>query len=149
MTDSLRKLITRIGQIKQEIIANREADTLRIALDQAALIKNRLQTKGVDAQGNAWEPYTRQYAADRKRGGYQTGFVDFTRTGRFLLSFKPVVVRSDVFTCTIEIRPDNPEMEARLRGLQRKRPEIFYPSDTEIEAVRLANRRRLFSYIKF
>jgi hypothetical protein len=146
---TIKQLIERIRQAKKEIIANREADTLRICLDQAALIKLRLQQQGIDSEGAAWPDYTARYKKERQNAGYQVAFVDFTRSGQFLQSFQPVVIKSDLFTCVVEIRPNSQEMKTRLRGLEGKRPGIFQPSDEEIELVREANRKRLFRYLQF
>lgn len=149
MTKSIESLIERVRDAKRQLIANREADALRIALDTVALIKLRVQNSGKDAQGGAFAAYTPGYAAQRTKAGFQTSFVDFTRKGELWANVQPVVVRSDVFSATVEIGPTDPAEVAKLAGLEKKRPGILVASKEEIEMVRKANRARILKYFNF
>ena len=146
---TIRDFINRIKQAKAELIANREADALRIAFDQIALVKLRIQQSGQSASGGAFLPYTPSYAKQRKEAGYQVGFVDFTRTGRLFASISPRVESSDIFSATVVIQPDTEEGKKILQGLSNKRGNILEPSPQELEIVRAANRRRILSYFNF
>jgi len=146
---SIRDLINSLKEAKAQIIANREADALRIALDQVALVKLRIQSRGVNADGAKFEPYVPAYAKQRKNKGYQVEFVDFTRTGRLMASISPRVTSSSVFSATVVIGPDNPESEKILAGLSRKRGNILEPSEQELQIIREANRRRILKYFTF
>jgi hypothetical protein len=149
MHPTIKNLIERIRQAKREIIANREADALRIALDHTALIKLRLQQTGKDAQGASFEPYTIGYKKEREKAGFQTSYVDFTRTGQLLASIRPVVTKSDVFSATVEITPSTEEGKTILRGLQNKRPGILESSQEEIQLIKKLNRERILRYLNF
>lgn len=146
---SIRDLINRLKAAKAEIIANREADALRIGFDQAALVKLRIQSRGENAAGAKFEPYTPAYAKQRQGKGYQVEFVDFTRTGRLMASISPRIESSSVFSATVVIGPDNPESEKIIQGLSNKRGDILAPSEQELQIIREANRRRILKYFTF
>lgn len=143
-----QRVIERIRQIKADIINNREADALRIALDQVALIKLRIQTSGESADGSKFSPYVPAYEKSRKNAGYQVGFVDFTRTGRFWAVVRPSVESSNVFSATVIIQATDERGQSIAKGAQKKRGNILNPSKEEIELVREANKRRLENYLK-
>lgn len=146
---SIRDLINRIAQAREQIIANREREVLTLASDQIALLKLRLQTEGVNAQGQPWVPYTSVYAKRRARDGYQVKFVDFTVTGRTLASIIPVVTSSTVFATTVEIRPADDQSRAIVSGLSNKRPGILDPSPDEVRILREGNISRILKYLNF
>lgn len=146
---SIRDLINRIAQARDQIIANREREVLTLAGDQIALIKLRLQTEGVNAQRQPWIPYTSDYAKRRAKDGYQVKFVDFTITGRTLASIVPIVVNSNLLSTTVEIRPGSDETRAIIAGLNNKRPGILDPSQDEIRILREGNIARILKYLNF
>lgn len=145
---AFERIIERIRQIKNEMTANREADALRIAFDQSALIKLRIQTKGESADGPAFSPYVPAYAKERKKAGYQVGYVDFTRTGQFWGSVLPRVKSSSVFSATVVIESSNQRGQDIVKGAAKKRGNILKPSKAEIELVRNANRERVRKYLQ-
>ena len=146
--NAIQRAIQRIQQIKADLIANREADVLRIALDQLALTKLRIQTRGQAYTGAPFPPYVPAYARERKKAGYQIGYVDFTRTGRLWAGIVPVIVASNVFSATVEVRPSDKRGEDILKGAEKKRGNIVRPSAAEIELTRKANRERIKKYLK-
>jgi len=145
---AFEKIIERLRQIKADIINNREADATRIALDQVALIKLRIQTRGESYSGAKFEPYVPPYAKQRVKGGYQAGYVDFTRTGRFWANIRPRVESSTVFSTTIVIEGAEDRAKLIAKGAERKRGNILRPSASEIELARKANRERIQKYMK-
>ncbi len=146
---SIRDLINRIAQAREQIIANREREVLTLASDQIALLKLRLQTEGVNAQGQPWIPYTSAYSKKRARDGYQVKFVDFTVTGRTLASIVPIVTNSNVFSTSVEIQPSDEQSRAIIAGLSKKRPGILAPSPDEVRILREGNISRLLKYLNF
>jgi hypothetical protein len=143
-----QRTIDRIRKIKSDLISNRETDALKIAFDTTALIKLRIQSKGENADGAQFTPYTPDYKKEREKKGYQVGFVDFTRTGRMFASIGPEVTASDVFTATVEIKGRDEKTRAMLRGHAGKRGNILRPSKAEIELVKRANRERILKYFR-
>lgn len=140
---ALSNIIEQIRQIKQNLADNREAEALRIAFDQLALTKLRIQTKGQNFNEQPFPPYVPPYAKDRAAAGYQVGFVDFTRTGRMFAAVRPRVERSDIFSATVVIEATDQRAQDIIRGAQKKRGNILQPSKSEIEFVRDANRQRV------
>lgn len=143
----LQGIIERIRRIKAELIANREADVLRIAFDQVALIKLRIQTKGESADGPLFVPYVEPYKRSRQKAGYQVGFVDFTRTGRMWANVQPRIESSNMFSATVIIEGSEQRSKDIVAGAAKKRGNILRPSAAEIQLVRNANRARLEKYL--
>lgn len=140
---ALERLINRIREIKQNLINDREAEVLRIALDQLALTKLRIQTKGQNFNEQPFAPYTPAYKKNRQAAGYQVGYVDFTRTGRLWANVQPRIVASNIFSATVQIEGQEQRSKDIIRGAERKRGNILQPSKAEIELTRQANRRRV------
>lgn len=145
---ALSNLIQRIRQIKHDLIANREADVLRIAFDQLALTKLRIQSKGQSAEGSPFAPYVPGYAAERKKSGYQVGYVDFTRTGRMWGNVAPIVVDSSVFSATVVLQGSEQRTQDIIAGARKKRGNILQPSKAEVELVRQDNNQRIRKYFQ-
>ena len=143
---AFEKLIERIRQIKADITANREADALRIGLDLTALIKLRIQTRGENAGGASFLPYTPFTKADRAAKGYQIGYVDFTQTGRLWASIAPRIESSDVFSATVVIEGRDQYSQDIIKKSAPKRGNITQASKEEIEFARRANRTRIEMY---
>jgi hypothetical protein len=140
---ALERLISRIREIKQTLIDNREREVILIALDQLALTKLRIQREGKDFNESAFAPYTDAYKKERGAAGYQIGYVDFTRTGRLWANIQPRISQSDVFSATVVIEGSEQRSKDIVRGAAKKRGNILQPSKAEIEFTRQANRRRV------
>ena len=119
--DMFDRIINRIRQIKHDLTANREADATRIALDQIALTKLRIQTTGQNSENQPFSPYVPPYAKQRQKAGYQVGYVDFTRSGRMWAAVRPFVVKSSVFSATIEIRGADQRAQDIIAGARAKK----------------------------
>jgi len=140
---AFERLIQRIRQVKHNLESAREAEATRIVLDQIALTKLRVQTKGESADGGKFSPYVPTYAKERKKAGYQVGYVDFTRTGQMWAAVRPVTISVNVFSATIAVTASNQRAQDIIRGAYPKRGNIVAPSKAEIELSRKANRERI------
>lgn len=140
---ALERLINRIREIRQALIDNREREVLLIALDQLALTKLRIQTKGESFENRPFAPYVPAYAKERQASGYQVGFVDFTRTGRLWANIQPRISESSAFSATVVIEGNEQRSKDIVAGAAKKRGNILQPSKEEIEFTRQANRRRV------
>ena len=142
------RIIQAIRQIKHDLEVNREADATRIVLDQSALTKLRIQTKGESASGAAFAPYVPPYAKERKKSGYQVGYVDFTRTGRMWAAVRPYTISKTPFSATIGLRGSDKRSQDIIEGAYPKRGDILEPSKAEIELSRQANVDRILKPIR-
>lgn len=140
---AFENLLARIRQIKQNLVNDRENEALRIAFDQLALTKLRIQTKGQNFNEQPFAPYVPPYAKERQAAGYQVGYVDFTRTGRMWAAVRPRVESSSIFSATIVIEGADQRSKDIIAGAAKKRGNILQPSKSEIEFVRQANRERV------
>lgn len=140
---AFENLLARIRQIKSNLINDRENEALRIAFDQLALTKLRIQTKGQNFNEQPFAPYVPAYAKERQAAGYQVGYVDFTRTGRMWAAVRPRVESSSIFSATVVIEGADQRSKDIIAGAAKKRGNILQPSKSEIEFVRQANRERV------
>lgn len=140
---AFENLLNRIRQIKSNLINDRENEALRIAFDQLALTKLRIQTKGQNFNEQPFAPYVPAYAKERQAAGYQVGYVDFTRTGRMWAAVRPRVESSSIFSATVVIEGADQRSKDIIAGAAKKRGNILQPSKSEIEFVRQANRERV------
>lgn len=140
---AFENLLARIRQIKSNLINDRENEALRIAFDQLALTKLRIQTKGQNFNEQPFAPYVPPYAKERQAAGYQVGYVDFTRTGRMWAAVRPRVESSSIFSATVVVEGADQRSKDIIAGAARKRGNILQPSKSEIEFVRQANRERV------
>lgn len=140
---AFEQLLNRIRQIKQNLVNDRENEALRIAFDQLALTKLRIQTKGQNFNEQPFLPYVPAYAKERQAAGYQVGYVDFTRTGRMWAAVRPRVESSSIFSATVIIEGADQRSKDIIAGASKKRGNILQPSKSEIEFVRQANIQRV------
>lgn len=141
---ALEAIIRNLRERRQRLIDNRERKVVLIVLDQLAMIKLRIQREGKDFNEMPFAPYTDAYKKERGAAGYQVGYVDFTRTGRFWANTQPRVIQSDLFSTTVIIEGSEQRSKDIVRGAAKKRGNIYQPSKAEIEFTRQANRRRVF-----
>ena len=146
---TVRDLLNKVRQGKAELIANRENDALKVAFDQIALVKLRIQSTGEAASGQKFPDYTAAYKSRRENEGYQVKFVDLTKTGKLMASISATVEKSDVFSATILIQADDELSQKILRGFFPKRGNVLEPSKEELEIIRAANRQRIYKYFNF
>lgn len=138
-----RDYIRRIRENLQRLNQQRDQEALKIMLDATAVLKLRIQTTGIDAQGRAFAPYVPGYAKRRQRGGLQTGYVDFTVTGRLWANVQPRVEESGAGHTVVIIGARDEGNKDKLRGAVKKRGNILRLSQAEIALVSDANRERI------
>jgi hypothetical protein len=147
---TIAEAIDRLRQAKAEIVRDRERDVLRIALDQVALMKLRVQGTGIQDNLLPFAPYSPSYAKERASRGYQIGFVDYTRTGQMFASVTPRVTESSVFTATVVIESNNERGQTIIRAAFRRNGRLLTAnSKAELEQVRRWNRQRILSKLRF
>lgn len=144
---ALDGIIGSIRKVSADITQNREKDGLRIAFDVLALVKLRVQTSGVNSEGQSFAPYTPFTKRERTKGGYQVGFVDYTQTGRFWASIRPRVEDSSPFAVTIAIGPTDAYGREILDDAEPKRGNLLLASKEEIEIARKFNFERISNYL--
>ena len=81
----------KIRQNLADLRANRERELQIIGADLSTLIKLRIQGSGENYLNTKFSPYTAGYAKQRTKKGFQTSYVDFTRSGRMWASVYPDV----------------------------------------------------------
>lgn len=140
---ALENILNRIRQVKNNLTFNREAEAMRMAFDQLALLKLRIQTKGQNSAEQPFAPYVPAYAKKRQRSGYQVGIVDFTRTGRLWANVAPRVESATDTSVTVVIEGGEKRSKDIIQGARRKRGNILQPTRKEIELIRAANRERV------
>lgn len=144
---TLSQWIERLEQRIERLFQSRQTEGLRIANDMLALVQDRVQSSGVDYEGSKFAPYTTQYVKNRRKAGYQTNYVDFTRTGQLWGNIAPELTSNTRKEATITIRARTQRNIDILRGARAKRGNILRPNAEEIEIVREANRKRVLNVL--
>ncbi len=139
---SISDYIQRLRQTRENLINQRPNEALIMGFNLLALMETRIQSKGEDYKGTQFAPYTLGYKETRDKGGYQTGFVDFTVSGRMWANTRPVVTANSEEKTTVTIQGGNALTEAKLSGQFKKRGNILTPSQSELTLVRQANQER-------
>lgn len=135
---SFRNFISELKAKREELELTREQDALRVAFDLLAQVKLRIQTRGEDFNEDTFSPYTPEYKKTRAKLGYQSEYVDLTRSGELWANVKPTVERRGADFVAIEIGAQTPGNEAKVRGFVRKRPNPIRPSLKEISRANIA-----------
>jgi hypothetical protein len=146
---SIKSIIARIVSARNALIANRPEEALRIAFDQIALIKLRIQTKGLNSDEKPFAPYDPRYAKERRGKGYQVNIVDFTRTGRMWANIVPRLESNTRNAATVIIEGGTQDTRDKVAGQFRKRGNILKPSKGELALLQKANRERVLRYLGF
>jgi len=131
-----------------EMSANRDRDALNIALEVKALVQLRIQTTGQNFEEVLFSPYTNQYAKNRNRAGYQTDYVDFTRSGNLWANVRPEVVESTEVKSVVEITARDDGNQVKLQGAVKKRGNILLVSQSEADLIAQLNAQRVQRYFQ-
>jgi len=67
--------------LREELTNNRSREVLLVAHESLALIRLRVQSSGIDADGQSFGFYSAQYEKERERRNLRTDFIDLTATG--------------------------------------------------------------------
>lgn len=130
---ALEAEIERISALKARILSTQGQRALVVAFDLSALIKLRIQTSGENSQNAPFAPYTPFTVRDRKKKGYQVGYVDFTQTGQLWASVGPRLVSDGNGLAVVVIESRNQRGKDILTAAQPKRGNILLPSQDEIK----------------
>ena len=98
---SFRNFINRLKDQREELERTREEDALRIAFDLTGQIKLRIQSRGEDFNDDPFSPYTPGYAETRDELGFQSDYVDLTRSGQLWANVRPVVIDKTQTTVSV------------------------------------------------
>jgi len=142
-----RAFIAEWRQRLDNLNKQREAEALIIGTQLATLIKLRIQETGRNADGAAFAPYVPSYAKRRAKLGFQTQYVDFTRSGRLMANIRAYVANSNDTSTTIHITAREDDNQLKLLGALRKRGNILRPNDAEQNTAQLLNADRLRKYL--
>jgi S-adenosylmethionine hydrolase len=131
-----------------EMSANRDRDALNIALEVKALVQLRIQTTGQNFDEVLFSPYTAQYAKNRQKAGYQTEYVDFTRSGNLWANVRPEVIESTDVKSVVEITARDDRNQVKLQGAVKKRGNILLVSQSEADLIAQLNQQRVQRYFR-
>ena len=137
------EFIARLEQTRQNLINQRPQEVLIMSFDLLALIKSRIQARGEDYKGGQFAPYTLGYKKTRDKGGYQTGYVDLTVSGRMWANTRPEITDNSDDSTSVEIKGGNNLTQAKLSGQFSKRGNVLTPSKGELILVQQVNYERL------
>ena len=144
MALTLPEYVKRLAKTVKELRETKTQRAVGVSGDVMAQVKRRLQTQGRDADGATFKAYTKLYKTVRQNKGFQTNFVDFTRSGRMLNSINPSVERDGRFNTIVVLKAGNKEDADKLKGNAYHRGNILRPSKKELAfAIKIWRERAL------
>lgn len=114
---------------------DRERIALRIASDVKAQVQLRIQTSGIDSQGQSFAGYVPSYKRQRERKGFQPFYFDMTRSGTYWNDVKTRITNVTPDEITVVIGPQRQENINKALGQVEKRGNILQPSREELETA--------------
>jgi len=132
----------------EALAKSRERECLIIVFDTMALIKNRNQNKGLNADLQKYVGYVPSYAGYRKEKGRQVEHVDFNFTGRMWADIIPKVIENTAFQTRIDLTARTAADNAKLQGQYKKRGNILRVSDDEKALLRKLNSQRVIKILQ-
>lgn len=150
---NIEELNKRLIEARDAIIRDRPKETLRISLNLLDQVRTRIQTSGNNSKNVQFPPYSASYAKQRKRAGYQVGYVDFTRTGRLWGNIAPFIVDNTKEVTVVEISARNPDLQDVLNWQApipkaTPRGNILTPTQAELDFVEAAHILRLRKHLE-
>lgn len=140
-----------LQKIKAHIIAERERNALLVANDATAMIADRVQRQGLNAQGSTfgtYSPFTQKIKQQTGRTRPPYPNINFTQTAQMWKSIKPIIKASGGQVTSIEIDSTDSTNQAKLEKNVRRFGPILQLSDKEIQMIRqtiLMRYRDMFS----
>jgi hypothetical protein len=89
--DNIQDFLDKLEETKDDLIKNAVSDLLTVSLDAIGLIRLRLGTTGLNADGNNFSPYSPRWSRNRQERGRDITKKNFIDTGQLLrsLTVKP------------------------------------------------------------
>jgi hypothetical protein len=168
------ELSARFQALADELQGEIQREVETVAETGKAMVIQRVSETGKDAQGRAFEPYTRQWE-QKKRGAVSTakkegakkkaarktapasldkpvgryrGFVDFTFTGRMLSNIGLVEKKTEGARAVVRIGGRTDETRLKMEGNDKNRKGWFRLSEKEIQELRDQSAARFGRFIE-
>lgn len=122
-----------INDLQTGAFANVMIETANSAL---ALIKQRIQETGINAEGQRYRDYSKGYETYKKKAGKYRGFTDFSFTTRMWTNIALVSSQGELFEGTARITARSQENLDKLSKNTKNFGPILELSDKETETVR-------------
>ena len=132
---NLDEYLNLIDAVRAEIIDTRADRALLVSNLFLAILKDRIQREGKNSDGAQFMPYTTPYKKKREKGGYQTGYVDFTVTGRMWANITPQAEIPSPGVAEVVIKARDQENQDKLNGQFKKRGNILTATEEEIDFI--------------
>lgn len=126
----------RIQGVINDLKAGAHGDVMmQIASNAIALIKDRVQEKGLNPQGAKYPDYSKRYKDFKQKEGKYRGFVDFTFSGRMFNNIKIMSPKNELDQGIAVIKATTPEESEKLSKNTKSRGDILALSDSEVEKL--------------
>jgi hypothetical protein len=144
---TVSEAIGRIRIAQQDLVANAANDCLLIASQIKALVAFRIQSRGYSFEEKPFSPYSKGHKKKRENQGYQTGYVDFTMTGKLWNNVQPYVIENTPDSTLVQVTALNREDQVKLQGAVNKRGNILELSESELSLLVQLNLQRVQKYL--
>lgn len=141
---TVRERLKAYQDIGKELADSRESFALKIAFDTKALVADRVQNTGVDANGSKMKGYNKQYAAFRKAYGLPIDKRTLTFTGDMWSSVRPEVIEHNEKRTVVETKARDTENQAKVNYNSKiVEISILAPDKQERQLITDANQERI------
>ena len=172
----LSDLINRFNGLVHEMISTREQESIIIAKDTMALIRNRIQNDKVDSNGQEFGQYSdavvpqwmlygrslsdgaeekikkgdwfQSYSDLREANNLQTDAIDFTFSGDTMRNTGVTEVSNTNFSTSVTLGGQTTRASSILGYQEPRHGNIITPSEAEIKLVREAHEERVNKLIQ-
>lgn len=111
---TLKERISNYKAFIDELTESRQKLALTIAKDTFALVANRIQNRGVDAEGKKMKAYSKMHAALRKAYGLPINMRTLTFTGDMFASIHQEVIENTETRTVVEIKSRDRENQDKI-----------------------------------
>ena len=110
-----------IKQAIENLRRERAPESMRIMFEVKALIQDRVNSSGEDAEGSRFLSYTQSYEKQKANEGYQVAHPDFTKTGEGFIKIEPIVEAENDTSVTISLEAADELTNYKLTNWSRER----------------------------
>jgi hypothetical protein len=132
MSITLLEYNKRLGGVIKDLQSGEHGKIMvQVASDAIAMVRQRVQEKGLNPEGEKYREYSKGYLNYKRKAGKYRGFVDFTFTDRMWGNIKLVSPKDELDMGIAIIKATTPEEKEKLSKNTKSRGDILALSEEE------------------
>ena len=132
MAITLLEYNKRLNGVISDLQSGAHGDVMvQVASDAIAMIKTRVQERGLNAEGSQFPEYSKSYREKKQKEGKYKGFVDFSFTNRMWSNIKIVSPKGELDMGVAVIKATTPFEQDKLNWNTKLKGDILTLSEQE------------------